>query len=54
MNKIVEILMRRDNITKEEARGLILECREELESGNYEAIQEILGLEDDYIFEVLW
>lgn len=53
MNKVVEILMRRDGLTEKEAKELIIECREELESGNYEAIQEVLGLEDDYIFEVL-
>lgn len=53
MNKVVEILMRRDGLTEKEAEDLIIECREELESGNYEAIQEVLGLEDDYIFEVL-
>ncbi len=53
MNKVVEILIKRDKLTEKEAKNLVLECREELESGNYEAIQEVLGLEDDYIFDIL-
>ena len=50
---VVEILMKRDGITKKEAEELIQECAEALENGNYEAIQEYLGLEDDYIFDIL-
>ena len=50
---VVKILMKRDGITKKEAENLIKECRESLENGNYEAIQEYLGLEDDYIFDIL-
>lgn len=45
--------MERDGISKREAEKLIVECREALERGNYEAIQEYLGLEDDYIFDIL-
>ena len=53
MNRVVEILMKRDGMTKEEAEALRVECREALEDGNFEAIQDYLGLEDDYIFDVL-
>ena len=52
-NKVVEILMRRDGISKHEAEELVQECREALESGDEEAIQDYLGLEDDYIFDIL-
>lgn len=52
-NEVVRILMERDGISKREAEKLIVECREALERGNYEAIQEYLGLEDDYIFDIL-
>lgn len=51
--EIIRILMERDNMTKKEAENLIAECREALENGNYEAIQEYLGLEDDYIFGLI-
>lgn len=50
---VVRILMKRDGITKKEAENLIEECREALEEGDTEAIQEYLGLEDDYIFDIL-
>lgn len=50
---LVDILKKRDGLTMSEALDLIEECREELENGNNEAIQEYLGLEDDYIFDVL-
>lgn len=53
MNKVTEILMRRDGISEDDAESLRLEAAEELEAGNYEAIQQVLGLEDDYIFDVL-
>ena len=53
INPVVEILMRRDNITQEEAEQLVAECADALEQGDMEAIQDYLGLEDDYIFDVL-
>jgi len=53
INKVEEILMRRDGMSRKEAHELRLECAEALEEGNYEAIAEYLGLEDDYIFDVL-
>lgn len=51
--EIIRILMRRDGNTKKEAEERILECREALEDGNYDAIYEYLGLEDDYIFGII-
>lgn len=53
MNEVVCILMNRDGLSKSEAEDLVRECREALENGDYEAIQDYLGLEDDYIFDVL-
>ena len=50
---LVELICKRDNMTKEEANDLINECAEALEDGDSEAIQYYLGLEDDYIFDVL-
>lgn len=51
--EVVEILMKRDGISRKEAENLIDECREALERGEHDAIQEYLGLEDDYIFDIL-
>lgn len=53
MNKVEEILMERDGLSKEEAHSLRLECAQALENGDNEAISYYLGLEDDYIFDVL-
>lgn len=52
-NKTLRILMERDGLTKEEAEELMAECKEELEAGNWDAMSEILGLEDDYLFDIL-
>lgn len=52
-NDVINILVRRDGITAEDADNLINECVDELENGNFDAIQDILGLEDDYIFDIL-
>lgn len=52
-NIVIDILMKRDGITLEEAKREIEECREALLSGNFEAIQEYLGLEDDYLIDIL-
>lgn len=51
--RVVAILMKRDGCTKAEAKEQIDICREELLSGNYEAIQDVLGLEDDYLVDIL-
>lgn len=53
MNRVEEILMKRDGLSQEEARELRLECLDALESGDNEAIMEYLGLEDDYILDVM-
>lgn len=56
MNKIVKILMERDGIDEEEARSLIKETRDEMIENPYEAddiIMEYLGLEPDYMFDIL-
>ena len=53
MNRVVKILMERDNLTEEEAKELVDECREALSNGDTEAIQDYLGLEDDYIFDII-
>ena len=50
---LVELISKRDHVTKEQANDLINECAEALENGDSEAIQDYLGLEDDYIFDVL-
>jgi len=57
MNEIVEILMRRDHISRLEAEDLVEECREELwdaaARGNYQECEDIVssyfGLEPDYL-----
>lgn len=59
MNVIIEILMRRDGDTKEEAIARIEEARERIfECGGSfndaeDIMQEVLGLEMDFIFGVL-
>ena len=53
MTETQRILMERDGLSASEAQALIDECREALLSGDYDAIQYYLGLEDDYIFDVL-
>ena len=53
MNRVVKILMERDNLTEEEAKELVDECREALSNGDTEAICDYLGLEDDYIFDII-
>lgn len=62
MNRVVEILMKRDGNTKEEAESRLAECRrlcaEYLAAGDYimidDMIMEELGLELDYIFDILF
>ena len=62
MNEIVEILMRRDGISRLEAENLVEECKEELYEaaarGSYQECEDIialyLGLEPDYLEQMLW
>lgn len=57
MNRVVKILIERDGMAREEAEELINETREEiLASDPFEAediIADYLGLESDYIFDLL-
>lgn len=62
MNEIIEILMRRDNISQLEAENLVEECKMELWDaamrGSYQECEDIialyLGLEPDYLEYLLW
>lgn len=62
MNEIVEIIMRRDGISRLEAENLVEECKEELWNaaarGSYQECEDIiasyLGLEPDYLDLLLW
>lgn len=62
MEQIIEILIRRDGCTRNEALDRIKECQQRLEeeavaTGDYEAAQDIvaeeLGLEPDYLIALL-
>ena len=53
MNKVKRILMERDGLTAEEAEDLMEETIDALESGDWDAMADYLGLEDDYIFDLL-
>ena len=53
-NRVLSILMERDGITEQEATDLIDECREQmLETGSDAPVMELLGLEPDYIMDIL-
>lgn len=59
MNKVVEILMKRDGISEDEARALVRETRDELImlDNPFEAdeiIENYLGLEPDYLEDILY
>ena len=62
MKRIEDILMKRDGCSKREARSRIEECREAMyaaiDDGDEWEIEDImddfLGLEPDYIDELLW
>jgi len=62
MNKIVEILMRRDGISELEATNIVEDCREEVLTaigrGNFQEAEDIvaseLGLEPDYLDYLIW
>lgn len=61
MNKVVKILMERDGLSREDAYDLIKDVRAEMQDaiacGDYDLAEEImesdLGLEPDYIFDIL-
>lgn len=59
MNKVVEILMKRDGISEDEASALVRETRDELImlDNPFEAdeiIENYLGLEPDYLEDILY
>lgn len=54
MEKVIDILMRRDNLTRSETIDLIDEARDVmLSEGTDDAMMDILGLESDYIMDIL-
>lgn len=54
MEKVIKILMRRDGILRTEAVDLIDEAREVmLTEGTDDAMMDILGLEPDYLMDIL-
>ena len=61
MEKIINILMRRDGVSYEEAKEMYMNCKSELMDAlagtscldPEEVLQYELGLEPDYIFEFI-
>ena len=53
MTETQRILMERDGISASEAKEMMREAREALMNGDYEAMSDYLGLEDDYVFDLL-
>lgn len=60
-NNLIELLMRRDHISRKEATEMLFTCREDInravEEGNYYEVDDIimddLGLEPDYLYDIL-
>lgn len=61
MNKVVEVLMKRDGMTKQEAQNHLAYVRQLVEDavadGDFDLAEQLvaseLGLEMDYIFDIL-
>lgn len=59
MNKVVKILMKRDNLTKQEAEDQVQEVRNMIEDCAFDPeeceqiVMDELGLEPDYIMDIL-
>lgn len=56
MNRIIDILMKRDGMEYEDARRLVKETQDEIISNPNDAdeiIQNYLGLEPDYLEDIL-
>lgn len=61
MKEIIEILMRRDGVTYEEAEAMYMDCKSEImeafEGTSCLSVEEVLqcelGLEPDYIFNFI-
>lgn len=62
MEEVIQILMRRDGLTRTEAISEIDDFREEayalMEEGAYDEVEDLLidylGLEPDYLTSLLW
>ena len=60
MNRVVKILMNRDGMTENEATSCLDDVRKMLAECNYDIeeaediIYSELGLEPDYIMDILW
>lgn len=52
-NRVVQILMDRDGLSESEAKERVEECRRALNDGEFDAMYYYLGLEDDYIFDII-
>lgn len=60
-NRVVNILVSRDSLGIDEARKMVRECRTQLEwhidhgdlIGAEDCIQDMLGLEPDYLFDLI-
>lgn len=56
MNRVIDILMKRDDIEYEDARNLVKETKDEIISNPIdvnEIIKDYLGLEPDYLEDIL-
>ena len=61
MNRVVEILMKRDNMTEKEANDLLDVVRNDIDvclaDGDYDGVEDViasmLGLEPDYIPDII-
>lgn len=60
MNKVVEILMKRDGMSQEEAEDRVREVRDIMEDCSFdpeeceEIVMDELGLEMDYLMDMLY
>ena len=53
MTELEQILMQRVGITLAEAKEMIAEAREAILNGEENVMMDVLGIEEDYIFDVL-
>lgn len=59
MERVIEILMERDDLTREQAQRWVEECIVQMEEVNYDPVEsenilmEFLGLEPDYLIDIL-
>lgn len=54
-SELIKVLMQRDKITQTEAREMCRECADAIGEGEdpQDAMQDILGLEPDYFFDLM-